>query len=217
MLMKNILTLSLLLPTIVYGATIKFSEEIIPLQVNDEKVEHSLFSSVDKVTVPQGQHKIKVKYKDLYEIDYDEHEVIESDPFWLVVNIDKSEATYQISMPRADDIAGAKRYIKSPFANFKERGKNNQALRLEPVKAHVVLSTETNNMADLPTSSTIEKIPSNSTAYAPKSPPKAKVATNQSTSAPVSQQPSALNMLEFWWSQASEQEKAAFLANKKGS
>ncbi|MCF6458646.1 DUF2057 family protein [Pseudoalteromonas sp. MMG024] len=211
--MKNLLALSLLLPSLAYAATVKFSEELIPLQVNENKVEHSLFSSVDEVTVSQGQHKIRVKYKDLYEIDYDEHEVIESEPFWLVVNIENNEATYQLSMPRADDIDGAKQYIKSPFATFKEQGANSQALRLEPVKAQVVLSTEQKNKAYLP--ATTASAPSNSAA--PKSSSKIHVDAEKSPNAPVSQQPSALSMLEFWWSQASEQEKAAFLANKKGS
>lgn len=209
--MKNLLALSLLLPSLAYAATVKFSEELIPLQVNENKVEHSLFSSVDEVTVSQGQHKIRVKYKDLYEIDYDEHEVIESEPFWLVVNIENNEAIYQLSMPRADDIDGAKQYIKSPFVTFKEQGANSQALRLEPVKAQVVLSTEQKSKTHLPATTA----PSNSAA--PKSSSKIQVVAEKSPNAPVSQQPSALSMLEFWWSQASEQEKAAFLANKKGS
>lgn len=211
--MKNLLALSLLLPSLAYAATVKFSEELIPLQVNENKVEHSLFSSVDEVTVSQGQHKVKVKYKDLYEIDYDEHEVIESEPFWLVINIENSEVTYQLSMPRADDIDGAKQYIKSPFATFKELEANSQALRLEPVKAQVVLSTEQKNKAHLP--ATTASALSNSAA--PKSSSKIQVVAEKSPNAPVSQQPSALSMLEFWWSQATEQEKAAFLANKKGS
>lgn len=158
--MKNLLALSLLLPSLAYAATVKFSEELIPLQVNENKVEHSLFSSVDEVTVSQGQHKIRVKYKDLYEIDYDEHEVIESEPFWLVVNIENNEAIYQLSMPRADDIDGAKQYIKSPFVTFKEQGANSQALRLEPVKAQVVLSTEQKSKTHLP--ATAASVPSKS-------------------------------------------------------
>lgn len=213
--MKNLLALSLLLPSLAYAATVKFSEELIPLQVNENKVEHSLFSSVDEVTVSQGQHKIKVKYKDLYEIDYDEHEVIESEPFWLVINIENSEATYLLSMPRADDIDGAKQYIKNPFATFKEYGANNQALRLEPVSEQMATSSDIENKVHMSATTAVASTPASRAA--PMSSPEVKSSAEKSPSAPVSQQPSALSMLEFWWSQASESEKSAFLANKKGS
>lgn len=210
--MKNLLALSLLLPSLAYSATVKFSEELIPLQVNENKVEHSLFSTVTEVNVPAGKHKIKVKYKDLYEINYDEHELIESDPFWLVVNVADGTATYQISMPRADDIEGAKQYVAKPFAVLEELG-SEQTKRLEPVKAHLVVSTEAADKKQ-----TIANIESKNTPSGFITPPSEEVSNAQKQlNAPISQQPSALNMLEFWWSQASEQEKASFLANKKGS
>ncbi|MFY8352892.1 DUF2057 family protein [Pseudoalteromonas sp. SSM20] len=207
--MKKLLGITLLLPMLSYAATVKFVEELIPLQVNEQKVEHSFFSSVSEINLPAGVHKIKLKYKDIYEVDYDEHETVESKPFWLIVDIDDANRDYKLSIQRADDISAAKKYSKQPYADFEKLGSTEKPKRLNAVNTKVVLAT---NVSPVPaavaaTSNTqpevVTPVISEINAVAP--------------AAPASQQPSALNMLEFWWSQASEAEKNAFLSNKKGS
>lgn len=192
-----------------YAATVKFVEELIPLQVNEQKVEHSFFSSVSEINLPAGVHKIKLKYKDIYEVDYDEHETVESKPFWLIVDIDDANREYKLSMQRADDISAAKKYSKQPYADFEKLGSTKKPKRLNAVNTKIVLATNTASAPAVVTATNniqpavVTPVISDINAVGP--------------SAASSQQPSALNMLEFWWAQASEAEKKAFLSNKKGS
>lgn len=207
--MKKLLTITLLLPMLSYAATVKFVEELIPLQVNEQKVEHSFFSSVSEINLPAGVHKIKLKYKDIYEVDYDEHETVESKPFWLIVEIDDANREYKLSMQRADDISAAKKYSKQPYADFEKLGSTKKPKRLNAVNTKIVLATNTASAPAVVTATNniqpavVTPVISDINGVAP--------------SAASSQQPSALNMLEFWWAQASEAEKKAFLSNKKGS
>lgn len=52
--------------SLTYATQIKFPAELIPLQVGAEKIEHSLFSKVDEITLKKGTHKLKIKYSDLF-------------------------------------------------------------------------------------------------------------------------------------------------------
>ena len=213
--MKKNLAVCLLASTSTFAATIKFSEELVPLQVNDTKVEQSFFRSVDQVELGSGQHKLKIKYKDLYEIDYDEHEVIESKPFWVVVDVTDNNAEYFVSMPRPDDIEQAKEYVAKPFANIKRVGANGSVIKLEPLTEQVVLAKKPaaiTAVAATPVSKTSDV--SNGQA---ETKIKSQELNQEKAATPINQQPSALSMLEFWWSQASESEKQSFLMNKKGN
>ena len=79
----------------VQAATLSFPEELIPITVNGKQVEHSLFSKKLDFDLPIGTHKVQIKYSDLYELDYDEHQTVSSAPFWVEVAITQ-DGQYQI-------------------------------------------------------------------------------------------------------------------------
>ena len=97
----------------VKAATLSFPEELIPITVNGKQVEHSLFSKKLDFDLPIGTHKVQIKYSDLYELDYDEHQTVSSAPFWVEVAITQ-DGQYQIGFDRAKDADAAERFAKAP-------------------------------------------------------------------------------------------------------
>ncbi|TQF72464.1 DUF2057 domain-containing protein [Pseudoalteromonas luteoviolacea] len=165
---------------------VNFPEELLPLQVNDKEIEHSFFNKVRTLDLPAGTHRIKVKYSDLFELDYDEHEVVDSDPFWVEVELQDED--YQVRFEAIDDVEQARLFAKSPTIWF--QAEQGQAVSTKPVTQQ--------------TSKPITPV---------------KVAVTHNTASPVTSskpaptagQPDAVAMLEFWWQQASPQQRAAFL------
>lgn len=207
--MNKLLLLCVLVTTSSYAATINFSEEIIPLEVNNKKIEKSFFSRTSKIEIQPGSHKLKIQYQDLYEIDYDDHETIESETFWIVVDIENNEDEYLLSIPRPDDLESAKLFIKKPYVELSRLGSQNK-LRLEPV-ATALMVMETPKISEKPIKQPITK----NTTDVSNSTDSVKTKTNSASSDLTN--PEALSMLEFWWSQASAKERKAFLKDKKSN
>jgi len=174
--MRSFLLCLPFISTLTYAAQIKFPEELIPLQVGENVIEHSLFSKVDEITLNEGVHKLKIKYSDLFELDYDDHEVVESKPFWIEIQISEN-VNYQVIFNKPEDEIEAQAFAKSPSVTLK-------AISTGELVA-VTKSSE---------------------------PEKKVVAVNVTD---VKPSPKALEMLNFWWQQASKQEKERFLHDVK--
>lgn len=182
------------------AAKLSFSEELIPLKLGERTIEHSLFSRKDNFELAAGTYLIEVKYKDLYEIDYDSHQTIESEPFVVKVVVDDAEASYAVSMPRAEDISGAKQYVANPFV---EISKNQQAaVRVYPLTQKELYTQATNPITVAPAQPNNVQPTNTISAVKP---------------APKAAHPDAAAMLEFWWQQASPAQRAAFLEKIKGN
>ncbi|KZW99991.1 hypothetical protein JL49_14010 [Pseudoalteromonas luteoviolacea] len=166
---------------------VKFPEELLPLQVNNTEIEHSFFNKVRTLELPTGVHRIKVKYSDLFELDYDEHEVVDSAPFWVEVEL--GEGDYQVRFEEIEDVEQARRFAKSPSIWL-------QAKLGETVSAKSVIQRASQPVAPI-------KVAVAQNSVIP--------TTSQST-APAAGRPDAAAMLEFWWQQASPEQRAAFLA-----
>jgi len=102
-----------LISSLTYAAQIKFPAELIPLQVDSKKIEHSLFSKVDEIELKKGVHKLKIKYSDLFELDYDDHEIVESNPFWVEILVSEGEK-YQMVFNKPEDEIEPRDFAKSP-------------------------------------------------------------------------------------------------------
>ncbi|CAM4043813.1 MULTISPECIES: DUF2057 domain-containing protein [Pseudoalteromonas] len=197
--LSGIVSLFLSVPSI--AETVSFPEEIVPLQVGDKKIEHSFFSRVDEVELTPGVYQLKLKYTDLYEQGYDEHQVVDSEPFWVTMTI-AADTDYDVVFNRADNAVAAKVFAEAPQVSLQAKGQSlGTPLSVIPEPnfssgaAAQVASTKA-----APTASTAA-IASVTAAQAPVSRP-----------APsVSNAPNAAAMLDFWWQQASAQEKQAFI------
>ncbi|GMM86568.1 DUF2057 family protein [Pseudoalteromonas sp. MTN2-4] len=178
----------------VQAATLSFPEELIPISVNGKQVEHSLFSKKLDFDLPIGTHKVQIKYSDLYELDYDEHQTVSSSPFWVEVTINQ-EGQYRIAFDRAKDADAAELFAKSPNVYVIAPNKSQQvAVKVKP-KAVVAPAVVAATVQTVATPMTI------TTQVAPKSRKQIEGMTH----------PSAELMLHYWWQQADENQRKAFL------
>jgi hypothetical protein len=177
------------------AATLSFPEELVPLQVNGEKVEHSLFGKKLDFTLPIGTHQVQVKYSDLYELDYDEHQTVSSDPFWVAVTITQ-DGEYRLGFNRASDIDAAEKFAQSPSVYvITPNNAQQKVAKVQPKAAiaPVVLNTGLNTGQASNTQLAV-KIPAELSKHVQGGP-----------------NPSAELMLYYWWQQADKQQREAFL------
>jgi uncharacterized protein YccT (UPF0319 family) len=189
MLMAGFLILSNSMAALAENIT--FPQEIIPLQVNEKVLESGLFDHIDDIDLDPGTYKLKLKYSDLYEQGYDEHQIIESEPFWVRVIIEE-DIDYTLVFNRANNAVTAKVFAQSPTVSLQA---DNSAIS-EPVE----VISDNNTVPTVSESAADENdtLPSQS------------MSTGQAI-----KQPSALSMLDFWWQQATPTERAAFLEKIK--
>lgn len=170
---------------------VNFPEELLPLQVNDREIEHSFFNKVRQLELPAGVHRIKVKYSDLFELDYDEHEVVNSKPFWVEVTI--KDRDYQVRFESIEDVEQARAFAKSP------------KIWLQPQKGDTVAAKRVKaQIAAAPMPVVREPVPTVVKAHSQKE-------SSTDHVAPRAGKPDAVSMLEFWWQQATPEQRTAFL------
>lgn len=181
-----------------YAATLSFPEEFYPLQVDDKVVEHSLFSKIRDLSLAPGQYRLKLKYSDLYELGYDEHEVVESLPFWVDLVIPE-EGEYRIVFDRAKKVDAARRFAKDP------------SIRLKSSREDVKLMTKHSNEAVAQSVIAVKAPVANMRTIEPVQTQSVSSEPIRTPSAPIAAPPTPAMMLDFWWQQASAEERQAFL------
>ncbi|WP_404341962.1 DUF2057 domain-containing protein [Pseudoalteromonas mariniglutinosa] len=190
-------TAALLLSVSGVAENIHFPEEFVPLQVGERMIEQSFFSRVDDIELAPGTYQLKLKYTDLYEQGYDDHEVVESAPFWVEVHV-ASGQDYELVFSRADNAVAAKVFAESPLVSLKVKGSE----LAEPLN---VLSDRQLTSKASDESVTVKQDHTPTGPERPSRPIK--------PIAPINGKgmPSAMTMLEFWWQQATPAEQQAFL------
>ena len=172
---------------------IHFPEELVPLQVDERIIESSIFSRVDDIELAPGSYKLKLKYTDLYDLGYDDHEVVESESFWVNVTIEAGK-DYILEFNRAKNAVAAKVFAQSPQVSLKAKGSALAA----PLS--VISNAQITNTVP------VQQV-SNTTAMATSASEVSKPV------APINGKgmPSAAAMLDFWWQQATPAQQQAFL------
>ena len=173
--------------------TIHFPEEFVPLQVGDRLIEQSFFSRVDDVELAPGTYQVKMKYTDLFEQGYDDHQVVESEPFWVEVTVESGK-DYDLVFNRASNAVAAEVFAESPQVSLKAKG-SELAMPLSIVSYRAASAPAPVVASSKPATAVPVTLP-------------AKVPGGQ---AGLKNTPSAAAMLEFWWQQASPEERRAFL------
>lgn len=187
---KIISVLALFFSTFSIAETLYFPEELVPLQVDERKIAGSLFSRVDKIELAPGSYKLKLKYTDLYNLSYDNHKIIESEPFWVSVTVAPGE-DYALVFNRANNVVAAKAFASAPQVSLKAKGstlaKPLNIIAVRQVQHAQFNPHKTEVSGDLPK------------------------ATRPNTAVNDEGVPSAAAMLNFWWQQATPAEQQAFL------
>ncbi len=97
-----------------FAAKVAIAPELLVQSINGTPVTQSLFSTTDSITLEQGNHTLAFVYKDVYESDYDDHDVITSESFTLALTIDDENADYAIEFARPETVEGAKDFAANP-------------------------------------------------------------------------------------------------------
>ncbi|WP_440054756.1 DUF2057 family protein [Pseudoalteromonas sp. T1lg65] len=184
--------------TLLFGVTqanaarLVFPEELIPLQVEEQEIEQSFFSKVREIDLAVGTHRVKMKYSDLYEVGYDDHQVIESAPFWALISV-ASDTTYRISFQRAKTVKAAKAFAKAPKVMLINEAQQAQQT-LQVFKVQPDSRSMQPQSTDLKTPQSVISKP-----------------------APAATHPDVVGMLNYWWQQATPEQKKLFLQKIKGN
>ncbi|MBB1310489.1 DUF2057 domain-containing protein [Pseudoalteromonas sp. SR41-8] len=194
---------SLFLSATSVAETVNFPEEIVPLQVGDKKIEHSFFNRVDEVELVPGVYQLKLKYTDLYEQGYDEHQVIDSEPFWVTMTI-AANTDYDVVFNRADNAVAAEVFAEAPQVSLQAKGAS-LGTPLVIIAEPDLTSSINSQVATVQVAPTVASATRAAPMAANLQAPVSRPAPNAGNA------PSAAAMLDFWWQQASAQERQAFI------
>lgn len=176
-------------------ATLVIPEALDIVSVDNNKYSKPLFSDpVTTLKLEPGQHQIVLEYDMLFEVGHDDHDVITSEPFQITFSTVAGEQ-YYIKVPVFDEstLDKARVYARKPVIEIIRRADS------QSVAAEI-----TYREFDGTFSTKHTKTSKSNTPKAASTNPSEK--TNQASSSPE-----ALKMLEYWWQQASEQQRKQFL------
>lgn len=166
-----------------------FSDGLLPLEVNNKAISQSFFNKIDRLTLSKGNYLIKLQYQDLFESDDDDHQWVRSLPFWVSIVI-SDEGLYRLGYNPLHTVEQANAFAKNPELTLSH-----------PNKQVTILN--------------VSKIPLSFEKNKPMENKLSKSANLKNDSAAITTQPSSLEMLNFWWQHASDEQKLQFLQSVK--
>lgn len=199
---KSITILLALILVKANAGSITFPENYEVIKVNGKTYSQSFFASESKVELLSERNVILYRYNELFEdADFD-HVNIKSEPYVLLIA--DSKDTFIVTPPAIKDISQARMYGEKPLLkinNSKQQLVKHQIVSLNDyekkkfaqIKVEIVEQQDKENAVNLVATA-------NRTANKYKETTKAKLETSR-----------AFDMLNYWWQQASEQEKQAFI------
>lgn len=194
----TLLGTGLLLSPLAQAAELVIPEPFDVLQVNDTPFGATL-QREKRLTLAPGRHVIVLEYDQIFDADFgDSHDRIESKPFALVLTIaEESVLTVQDPQLRSGD--EARRYANAPTLRVFDQARRELAVQVLPVQA--VGDAFVTPAAAAPT-------PPAAVAAAPSAAP-ATASTPAKPASAISNDP--LQQLQYWWQQATPEQRAAFL------
>jgi uncharacterized protein YccT (UPF0319 family) len=188
------------LSTQILAASVKVSDNLIVSEVNDKSVEHGFIGNKSSFELPQGNHALIVKYKDVFEdLEFAEERLIESQDFVVKFTI-TDQKQLNLSTIKIKNLAGAEYFAKSPELTLQDEHDNLLNLTLEKVSDYKLAKQV--------------DIVVNSLATKQVTQPKSHTLTTSAIAAKItassSVQVNSLMMLKYWWQNASSEEKQRF-------
>ena len=102
-----------LLATPLHAAELLLASELVVDAVNGEKRTNLLFGNAAKLTLAAGEQRLLVRYKDLFELGADEHEVVSSEALLLAFTL-PAEGNYQLQLDAPSNVKAARAFAKAP-------------------------------------------------------------------------------------------------------
>lgn len=181
------------------AGTLKLAKEFNLIAINGEEYQSGLFGGHSNIKLRTGINRLVIEFEEVYEgEDDDDFDVIKSGSFLLQFSA-SANAKLSQSILKPKNADAAKRFIKNPVFTIKDSQSKTVVHSISPLQSDklsfAVSKTKPRQNAAIDLSYPSTK-KSKITA-----PLKTGNAANKSR---------ALNMLIYWWSQASEEDKKDF-------
>lgn len=196
-----LLALGLLFATSLPAAELQVASEIVVDAINGQSRTKLLFGNNEQLTLSAGNQRLLVRYKDLFDLGADEHEVVSSEPLLLAFNL-PAEGTYRLQLDAPSNVKAARAFAKAP--QFRLLNADGQPLAMtiltEAQQQQLWQAAATPTVATTPTSS----------AGAVAAAATAATATTSTTQGQGEQQ-MVSEQLHYWWQKADAQTRQQFL------
>jgi uncharacterized protein YccT (UPF0319 family) len=196
----------------VQSATLAVPEVFDILYVDGNIYDPGLFSSKSQLKLKPGRHQLVIKYLEFLEINSEDFEKVQSDPFMISFTVEAGK-NYHIPFKNFRTVSAADSFATKPTVYVMEKS-TNKAIEVEHsyrVKDDAYLagfeSTSTNKTATA-TATTSKKTTGTS-------PPTAQATKTQAAVATTQKNNKALEMLHYWWQEADAEQKQIFLDSLK--
>ena len=172
------------------------------IAVNGAEYESGIFSQSKTLSLNDGLNRVAIEYEEVFDgEDGDDFDVVKSGVFLLQLYAEPNSQLSQ-SFIKPSDASAAKRYIKNPMFSIKKQSGESVEFNLSPMQSdklsYILDKTKLRQNAAIDLSHLNSK--------------KGKILQSKEAKQTKESQGSsrALQMLEYWWSQASEADKKAF-------
>jgi hypothetical protein len=180
--------------------TLVVPEALDVISIDNVKYSAGLFSSGDTtLKLAPGQHKIVVEYYVIIDISSDDHEAIKSEPFQIAFYA-KPGKDYYINIPSTRNVKEARQYAKKPVIVLIDRSTKQHVTNEVTYREFDGTFSTQFNAASGTTQQKSGAVTANAT------PQQSGVNTDSDT---------PLKMLEYWWQQASAQQRKQFIESRK--
>lgn len=194
--------------------TVQLPMQLEVIMINDRRVDAggALFTYGDRhLTFVPGSYRIVASYKELWQLTADEHEVVKSDPALFTVDGNAGDV-FRIDYDRPDDVEAA-RAMADDFSGYVENIASGERVAGEPSGLvlnqgfiSVITAGAVSDVSEAPATSVAPQSAASSPEVAA---PVASVAAP--STAPASSELPLLDLLKAQWSQATAEERRAFL------
>lgn len=193
----------LIFSSLIFANVIYTPEHIKVLSVNGEK-QTNFFNPSHSFELNHGNNYLTLQYNELFEdYDNDDHVTVKSKPFNIRFN-HSNKQPLTLSTPKINDVDSARVYAKSPNVHINDESGNMIALTIHSQSEYLALNNKDDLVNHEKHKTPVDEV--HSVTIAEKSQQKEK------TIAPTT---NALTMLNYWWEEADNQQKRAFIKSIK--
>ncbi len=191
----------LMAPNLLQAAELIIPEQFDVLSVNGADYPFTI-GLTKTVQLEPGRNVVVLEYDKIYDAVYgDSHDRIKSAPFGVVLHVNTTDKL-RLEGPHFDTGTEARRYAKSPTVTVLNAEQKAVTVQLVPVQ----------QIGDALVTKTESVVKAESAATA--APASTSLASAPATTAPTTASKPAINaldMLNYWWQQATPEQRAAFL------
>ena len=202
----------------VSATTLNVSDNLTVTEINNKIVEHGLLNTKSTFVLSRGSHALLLHYKDVFEdLEFAEYRVVESKPFVVKFTVNK-EVSLNLNTAVINNLAQAESFAKAPALLLSDESQKEIDIVLTSVNDYKISqqvdialntyskqSNETDkDTSNLPTTTVNKAIQVKASSSILATPTVIKKSGNTLI------QVNSLNMLKYWWQNASNEEKKKF-------